>query len=137
MRRSIGWLRNQRSGTTSVEFAVICPALFLVMFMILGICVLLWTKAAMQMAAVELARCSAIASTACSDPHTYVSSRLSAWGVSGLLPTFSAAVTSGRTCGSPVGTFSTATVSGGGSTWFLASLTQKMLVATACYPSGP
>lgn len=135
MRGAILRLRAERRGASSVEFAVICPVLFLLLFMILAVCLLLWTKSAMQMAASELARCSAIGSSSCSDSHAYVASKLSAWGVSGLLPTFTATVTQGATCGSPAGHFSTVIIRGDGPAWFVPTLPQTVLVAQACYPA--
>lgn len=127
-----------RDGTAALEFALLGSAFVMLIVLVLGAGLLFWAKGAMQMAASQTARCTAIGSSACSNPQAYAASLLGAWGVSGLVPSISISVQSGTTCNSSAGQFSLVTISGagGGIGAFIAPLSGTVLTVSACYPSG-
>src|ERR1700721_1722059 len=51
-------LMNARQGTTAIEFALLAPALFLILFGAIEFGRLLWTQAALHFAVQEAARCA-------------------------------------------------------------------------------
>lgn len=138
MRHPLRRLLGRRDGTATLEFALLGSTFVVLLFFVLGAALLLWAKGAMQMAASRTARCTAIASSACTDPQAYAASLMSAWGVSGIISSISVSVQSGTTCNSAAGHFSAVTISstGGVSAGFVAPLSGTVLTASACYPSG-
>jgi len=54
-----------RAGTTAVEFALIAPALFTILFGALEFGRLLWTQAALHYAVEEAARCASVTPSVC------------------------------------------------------------------------
>lgn len=58
-------LLKARAGTTAVEFALIAPALFTILFGALEFGRLLWTQAALHYAVEEAARCASVTPTVC------------------------------------------------------------------------
>jgi Flp pilus assembly protein TadG len=58
-------LRQARDGTTAIEFALLAPALFLILFGAIEFGRLLWTQAALHFAVEEAARCASITPSVC------------------------------------------------------------------------
>lgn len=58
-------LLKARAGTTAVEFALIAPALFTILFGALEFGRLLWTQAALHYAVEEAARCASVTPSVC------------------------------------------------------------------------
>lgn len=56
---------NAREGTTAVEFALVAPALFLILFGAVEFGRLLWTQAALHFAVEEAARCASVTPGVC------------------------------------------------------------------------
>ena len=54
-----------REGTTAVEFALIAPALFMILFGAVEFGRLLWTQAALHFAVEEAARCASVTPSVC------------------------------------------------------------------------
>jgi Flp pilus assembly protein TadG len=54
-----------REGTTAVEFALVAPALFLILFGAVEFGRLLWTQAALHFAVEEAARCASVTPSIC------------------------------------------------------------------------
>ena len=54
-----------RAGTTAVEFALVAPALFLILFGAVEFGRLLWTQAALHFAVEEAARCASVTPSVC------------------------------------------------------------------------
>lgn len=73
-----------RRGTTAVEFALVCPALMLLLLGSIEFGRLIWTWQALQLAGNQVARCVAISGTACSTPSTYAINTASSFGAFGL-----------------------------------------------------
>lgn len=127
--------RDQR-GTAALEFGLLGSALTLFLCSMILLSFLLWTKGVVQMAAWRTARCATLGSSTCTTPSTYVASILSAWGVSGFIPTVSVTVQVSNTCSAASGTYTMVTVKGSMRASILSSLSGSVLTATACYPSG-
>lgn len=141
MRKTLRRLLICRDGTTAMEFALVGPVFLVLLLFILEVSLLLWAKGAMQMAASQTARCTATGSSACTNPQNYATSLMSAWGVSGIVPSISVLVQPNTTCNSTAGHFSKVTISStggvsGGFGGFVAPLAGTVLTASACYPSG-
>lgn len=73
-----------RRGTTAVEFALVCPALMLLLLGSMEFARLIWTWEALQIAGNQTARCVAIGGTACATPSTYAVSTATSFGAFGL-----------------------------------------------------
>ncbi|MBC7799808.1 MAG: hypothetical protein H7Z10_04235 [Gemmatimonadaceae bacterium] len=118
--------------------AFVAVPLLSIVFAIVGGGMLLWAKAAAQIAAAQTARCVAIGSTECVDPAAYARALLTKWGRSSLLPEAEVVVEAGSTCGSNVGHYADVTVTApaGALGDMVAGLSGTSLVARACYPSG-
>ncbi len=137
MRRSLLRRLAERNGSVTLEFAIVGLAFFLLIFFILEAGLLLWTKSAMQVAASETARCTAISASACRDPRAYAASIIGTWGVAGVISDPSVSVQPGTTCNSTTGHYSAVTISGTAS-WLSNFMppSSALLSASACYPSG-
>lgn len=129
-------LHHDRKGTAALEFAMLGSALTLFLCSMVLLSFLLWTKGVVQMAAWRTARCATVSAPACTIPSTYVASLLSAWGVSGFIPTVSVTVQPGSTCSTTTGHYTMVTVKGNMRASILSSLSGSVLSATACYPSA-
>lgn len=140
VRRPFRRLPAANDGGTSVEFAIVGSTFVLLVVFLFSAGLLLWARGALQMAASQTARCTAIASSACPDPKAYANDLLSAWGVAGIIPpaTISVSVQPNVTCSRTSGLFSKVTISGTNAdlAWAVAPLSSTVLTATACYPSS-
>lgn len=56
---------SAREGTTAVEFALLAPALFMILFGAVEFGRLLWTQAALHFAVEEAARCASVTPSVC------------------------------------------------------------------------
>lgn len=131
-------LSTDRRGSVSLEFAIV-GVVFMVLFLfVVQASLLLWAKAAMQETASRTARCTAIASSYCSDPTAYATSLLSDWGISSSFVPVSVSVTPGATCNNSAGHFSLVKIdsTGGGFSGFVSLLSGIVLSSSACYPSS-
>lgn len=139
MRRPLLRRLAERDGSVAVEFALTGSAFFLLVFFILEAGLLLWTKSAMQMAAAQTARCTAIGSSECQDAKAYAMSLIATWGVGGIVSSPSVEVQPGTTCNNTAGHYSavTITAAAAGLGVLIAPLSSAALSVTACYPSGP
>lgn len=63
--RRVAALLADRGGATAVEFALIAPALLLLLFGVAEFGRLLWTQSALHFAVEEAARCAAVDTTNC------------------------------------------------------------------------
>lgn len=136
MRRFMQRFLKSRGGTTSLEFAIIGPIFMLLLVGIVVAGLLLWSKAAIQLAASQAARCVAVGSADCSDPDAYVSSILKTWGVSSMIMLNPVSVQADTSCNRMTGRFSSVTVTGTGiSGGYGSSFANIILTANACYPS--
>lgn len=64
MRRKLPFL-NATEGTSAIEFALVAPVVFLLLFGIVEFGRLVWTQTALQYAAQAAARCAALGLPAC------------------------------------------------------------------------
>ena len=74
-------LMRARGGVAAVEFALIAPILFLVLFGIVEFGRLMWTQAALHFAVEEAARCASIDTSTCgssSSIASYAASKVTA-----------------------------------------------------------
>ncbi len=74
------WRLGNR-GTTAIEFALIAPALFLMLFGCMEYGRLIWTEGALNYAVQEAARCASVTPSTCgtaSQISTYAANRISA-----------------------------------------------------------
>lgn len=125
-------------GSVTLEFALVGGFFLMLILFITQASLILWAKAAMQESASRTARCTAIASSYCTDPTTYANSILNDWGVSGIVPKVNISVTPGATCNNLSGRFSMVKIDSTGSPFsgFVAPLSSIILSSSACYPSG-
>ncbi|MDB5480327.1 MAG: TadE family protein [Caulobacteraceae bacterium] len=120
-------LVRDRRGTTAVEFALVAPALCLLIYGVMEFGRLAWTQSALNFAVEEAARCASVTPTVCgtsSQIATYAASEIA----TGYVPAsaFSGATAS---CGHQVSaTFAYPFIATG-----LFSMTPT-LTATACFP---
>lgn len=136
MKHSAQRLMAACSGVTTLEFAFVGP---IVISLVVGIPVtglMLWTKAAMQLAASHTARCKAINSPSCADHHAYASSIISEWGVSRVVPSINVSVIENSCNRASSGLFKSVTVTATGNSGlpFFAPFSSVVLTANACYP---
>lgn len=90
MIRILKQLYHSRRGVTALEFAVVAPALIMLMYGTLEFGRLLWTMQGLQMTATEAARCMGILAPSCasggaysSDNTTsYIETTANTWGIS-------------------------------------------------------
>jgi Flp pilus assembly protein TadG len=78
-------LRRNADGTTSVEFALVAPVLFLIIFGGIQFGELLWTQSALHFAVQEAARCASVTPSTCgtaSQIAAYAASETTGLGLS-------------------------------------------------------
>ncbi len=108
-RRSILSLLRDRQGASAVEFALVAPALFGLLFGVIEYGRLYWTIDVLQQTAIAGARCMGIRETNCaaggvysaSNTTTYVQNVASQWGLT--LPTGDINLNNNATCGNVTG----------------------------------
>ena len=75
-------LLNARHGTTAVEFALLAPAIFLILFGAIEFGRLMWTQAALHFAVQEAARCASVTPSVCG-----TSNQITAYAANAISPT--------------------------------------------------
>ncbi|AVA24572.1 TadE family protein [Rhizobium sp. NXC24] len=79
MKRAIRKIWQSRSGASAVEFALVAPVFFLMLFGMIELGRLLWTSHALHDTAIATARCMGIPQTECEDGGTYSASKAAAF----------------------------------------------------------
>lgn len=98
-----------RRGSAALEFAMVAPALLLLLFGIVEYARLIWTWQALQLAGDQTARCVAIGASACATPSSYAVTAATGFGALGLtsagvtVTTVSHAAGNPASCSPPVG----------------------------------
>jgi len=138
MSKRNGYPLRERGGSVTLEFALVAVPFCILMMSILGGSMLFWAKSVLQMTAAQAARCVAIGSLDCTDVSSYVSGKLTGWGVGVILPTVTVAVATGQTCGLGVGHYASVSISTPSSSVeaIAPGFSGIMLSATACHPSS-
>ena len=132
-----GVLGDER-GTAAIEFAIIgMPVVMLFLFIFAG-ALLLWSKCALNAAAMQTARCVAINSLDCSDTTGYATTLLSNWGVGNIVPDTTVSVQTGQLCGLSAGHYAmvTLTTTPKSMSSLIPQLSGLTISVTACYPSS-
>jgi Flp pilus assembly protein TadG len=134
---------GREAGTTSLEFALVCSTLIVVILGILGLGLMVWTQQALQASAELTARCVTLGATTCANAQQFAVNTVSTWSFSGVVTTGNVWVQSGATCTSTnghvaAGKFTVVTISSNYWTGGLlpAPFSAVTLTATACYPSA-
>lgn len=125
MRKLLRSIRLNQDGTTAVEFAIVAPVFFLMIFGTIGLCFALFLLGSLHYAVEDGARCASVKTTICTDATTiqaYTQSRYMGPNVS---PTFTYAAAA---CGSSV----TGTISYSMNIGFRTFVIP--ISATACFP---
>jgi TadE-like protein len=129
---------SARRASAGVEFALVASCFFALVLFILDVSLLFLGKGALQMAAAQTARCTAIGAPACASAQTFAASLIGGWGAGGILPSLDVSVQSGTSCNGVPGQFSVVTISSpGNATLQLGGLLASAQSASACYPSAP
>ena len=132
-------LMRHTGGATSLEFAIVSSALFLLLFGCIEGGLLMWTRGTLQSVAAQTARCAAIASPLCSNPQQYAVKLATSWlGGVALIVTADVTITNPTTCGSGsvAGTFQKVTIAA--PTWVGAiayPFGAHSVNVTACFPT--
>ena len=128
-------LLDDKRGAAAIEFALASTALMLLVFGIVEMGRMLWTRQALQGAAAETARCLAIGSPLCQGGSAYAATAAANRGISGLQSSM-VAVSVDNPCGTGAGNFTKVTI-----TYPYASVVPSFvaapaggLTATACFP---
>ncbi len=131
--RSALWQPRRRcdtcAGTAAIEFALVVPAFFMIVFGIEEFSRCVWTQSALQFAVEAAARCAAVDAATCGTPsqvQQYAVSKMPAPGATAAAFTYNNAAT----CGS--------LVSGSMAFTFVVSLVHDgsvTLTAQSCYPA--
>jgi Flp pilus assembly protein TadG len=116
-----------QDGTTAVEFAIVAPVFFLMLFGTIGLCFALFLIGSLHYAVEDGARCASVKTTICTDANsivTYAQSRY--MGPSSVTPSFSYAAAA---CGNSVSATISYSMNIGFKTFVIP------ILATACFPS--
>lgn len=89
-------LVNDRRGLTALEFALVAPVLFMLIFGAFELGLTWWTRNALQVTADMTARCVALGS--CSNPAAYAVSSAGTWALSNLISTSDVTFTTNGAC---------------------------------------
>jgi Flp pilus assembly protein TadG len=136
-------MRLGRRGTTALEFALVAPALMLLLFGCIEFARLLWTQQALQLAGDQTARCVAISGTACATPSTYAISTAAGFGAIGLVASGVVianqppAITNAAACNPPTGNTAVQvklSLPFSSPAALLIPALGQTLVTTSCYP---
>jgi len=145
MRRLLASFARDRRGASAVEFALLVLPFFLLLFALIDIGWLLWTRQAAQQAAVSGARCMGIPMADCSTgsgtydatkSRTYIAGQAARWGVA--ITSANITVSHSATCGGQAGfskvdiAFDRAGLIPGVMTALNGGVT---VTATACFPN--
>ena len=145
MRRRLGRFAGDRSGASAVEFALVLGPL---LFLIVGAMEygrLIWTKQALQEAAIAGARCMGVLATGCASGGAYSASNTATYiqgvasGFSLTVPTANVTLNRAASCAGVSG-FSSVSISytfQAAAPVLLGSASSAMpLTATACFPNN-
>jgi Flp pilus assembly protein TadG len=138
-------------GASAVEFALVAPLFFMLLFGCIEFGRLLWTQEALQQAAIAGARCMGISqgkyqASSCASggdysstsTTSYIQNVASGWGMS--IPSSGITLNPSATCGGVAG-FSEVTINATFTTVVpqivLLAAGGTSLTATACYPNNP
>jgi Flp pilus assembly protein TadG len=125
VRKLLRSIRLNQDGTTAVEFAIVAPAFFLMIFGTIGLCFALFLLGSLHYAVEDGARCASVKTTICTDATTIQSYTQSRYMGPNVSPTFTYAAAA---CGNSV----TGTIS------YSMNIGFKTFVipisATACFP---
>ncbi|HUC65220.1 MAG TPA: TadE/TadG family type IV pilus assembly protein [Stellaceae bacterium] len=138
-------LRRDRSGASAVEFALVLMPLLMMAFGVIEYGRLLWTKQALQEAAIAGARCMGILANSCASgggfnstsTTSYIQQVAGGWGIT--VPSADVTLNHNATCGGETG-FSQVSLA-----FAFTSVVPKIvllvgsdnLTATACFPNNP
>ena len=115
-----------QEGTTAVEFAIVAPVFFLMLFGTIGLCFALFLIGSLHYAVEDGARCASVKATICTDANSIVTYTTGRYMGPNVSPSFTYAAAA---CGNSV----TGTVS------YSMNIGFKTFVipisATACFPS--
>lgn len=125
MRNILSNVRNDRRGTTAVEFAIVAPVFIMLVIGLLSTSMVLYAIGSLHYAVEEGARCASVRTTECTDPNTTLAYTKSHYYGPSSSPTFTFA---SLACGKSI-TGSTNYVMDLGLTRFTVPVT-----ATACFP---
>jgi len=144
--------RGGRTGSSSLEFALVVGILMITCIGVVNLGLLLWTQEVLESAAAQTARCAALGSTVCNNsqntPALYAVSVAAAQSFTGVIGAGNVSVLANATCASTpghvaAGNNTVVTITSGYWSNFLptieplvAPLRNKLLTATACYPSS-
>jgi Flp pilus assembly protein TadG len=146
MFRTFPLLRRDRCGASAVEFALVLMPLLMLAFGIIEYGRFLWTKQALQQAAVAGARCMGILQSSCAsagsfssaDATSYIQKVASGWGIT--VPTAGVTLNQNTSCGGETG-FSevslTVTFTSVVPKIVLLPVGGEAVTATACFPNNP
>jgi Flp pilus assembly protein TadG len=84
------WFRGDRSGSTTLEFALVAGILVTMLFGTTELGLLMWTRNVLQSTASLTARCVALGSSLCATPTQQVQFAVNAaqqWGLPGIITT--------------------------------------------------
>ena len=132
--KAVARLPVDNRATTTLEFGILASTLLLCLFFIIGSALLLWTKAAIQDAAFQTARCVAVGSPDCSNAQAYATTVIGNWGATGFLQSITVSTQTLVTCSNPAGQFSAVAITG--ALTIGTSLNGMQFNASACFPSG-
>ena len=96
-------LKRHTAGATSLEFAILASALFLLLFGCIEGGLLMWTRGTLQSVAAQTARCSAVTAPLCasaSQSKQYAVNLAQSWLGTALIVTADVTITTPSTCGS-------------------------------------
>lgn len=93
-------LKRHTGGATSLEFAIVSSALFMLLFGCIEGGLMMWTRGTLQSVAAQTARCAAIASQLCSSPQQYAVNLATSWLGTALIVMADVTITTQTTCGS-------------------------------------
>lgn len=128
-------LLGDKRGAAAIEFAFASMALMTLVFGIVEMGRMLWTRQALQGAAAETARCLAIGSLQCQSGGAYAATAAANRGISGLQSSM-VTVSVNDPCGSGSGNFTKVTIAYPYASVVPAFVSAPTggLTATACFP---
>jgi Flp pilus assembly protein TadG len=126
VRKLLRSIQLNQDGTTAVEFAIVAPVFFLMLFGTIGLCFALFLIGSLHYAVEDGARCASVKTTICTDANsivTYTKGRY--MGPSSVTPTFTYAAAA---CGNSVSASISYSMNIGFKTFVIP------ISATACFP---
>ena len=131
-------LMRHTGGATSLEFAIVSSALFLLLFGCIEGGLMMWTRGTLQSVAAQTARCAAIASPLCSSPQQYAVNLARSWLGTPLIAAADVTITTPSTCGSGSASGTFQKVSIAAASW-VGAITYPFgahsVNVTACFPT--